>query len=157
LVQFLVPTPAPTADAYLSDLPWLSMTNGWGPVERDRSNGETGATDGRALTINGVQYAKGLGSHAPSDIEYYLGGHCATVTTDVGVDDEKGSRGTVSFEIWADGDKVADSGVMTNAMPAATLTADVSGATLLRLVVTDGGDGVDSDHADWAGTAITCS
>ncbi|MEZ0074770.1 NPCBM/NEW2 domain-containing protein [Planotetraspora sp. GP83] len=154
---FLVPPPPPTANGYLSDLPWLSMVNGWGPVERDRSNGEKGAADGHTITINGAKYAKGLGAHAPSTIEYYLGGHCTTVTTDVGLDDEKGSKGTVSFEIWANGDKVADSGVMTNAMPAKTLTADVSGATLLRLVVTDGGDGVDSDHGDWAGTTIACA
>ena len=31
---------------YLSDLSWGTATNGWGPPERDRSNGEQGATDG---------------------------------------------------------------------------------------------------------------
>ena len=36
------PPPPPTGTEYLSDLPWTSATNGWGPVERDRSNGETG-------------------------------------------------------------------------------------------------------------------
>ena len=49
---------------YLSDLPWTSMINGWGPAERDRSNGELGASDGATLTLNGVTYAKGLGVHA---------------------------------------------------------------------------------------------
>src|SRR5207237_118983 len=48
--------------SYLSDLTWTSMTNGWGPVERDHSNGETGATDGGPLVLNGVTYAKGLGA-----------------------------------------------------------------------------------------------
>ncbi|MEU3504029.1 alpha-galactosidase, partial [Streptomyces hundungensis] len=34
------PVPPPTGLDQLSDLPWTSAVNGWGPVERDRSNGE---------------------------------------------------------------------------------------------------------------------
>ena len=52
------PAPRPSTHA-VSDLPFLSATNGWGPVERDTSNGEQAAGDGRPITINGVQYAKG--------------------------------------------------------------------------------------------------
>jgi alpha-galactosidase len=59
--------------------------------------------------------------------------------------------------MWADGAKVADSGVMTNLMPAKPLQADVTGATLVRLIATDAGDGNNSDHADWANARITCS
>ena len=33
---------------YLSDRTWTSMANGWGPVEKDRSNGEAGAGRWRA-------------------------------------------------------------------------------------------------------------
>lgn len=101
-------------------------------------------------------YGKGLGAHAESAVEYYTGTACETVTADVGVDDEKGAKGTVAFEIWADGTKVASTGVLTNAMPAQPLTADVTGAQVVRLVVTDGGDGIDSDHADWANARLTC-
>ncbi len=72
------------------------------------------------------------------------------------MDDEKGSKGTVAFEIWADGTKAAATGVLTNALPAQPLTADVSGAEVVRLVVTDGADGVDSDHADWAEARLVC-
>ncbi|MEV6907311.1 NPCBM/NEW2 domain-containing protein [Amycolatopsis sp. NPDC051071] len=32
----------------------------------------------------------------------------------------------------------------------------LGGVQVLDLVVTDGGDGVDSDHADWAAAALTC-
>ena len=31
---------------YLSDRAWTTVENGWGPVEKDRSNGETAADDG---------------------------------------------------------------------------------------------------------------
>ncbi|MFJ9895433.1 NPCBM/NEW2 domain-containing protein [Streptomyces sp. NPDC091280] len=142
--------------SYLGDLPWLSTTNGYGPVERNTSNGESAAGDGHPITLGGVVYAKGLGVHAASDVEYYTGKACEKVTADVGVDDEKGAKGTVAFEIWADGTKVASTGVLTNAMPAQPVTADVTGAQVVRLVVTDGGDGIDSDHADWADAQLTC-
>jgi alpha-galactosidase len=155
-VTATVVVPPPSGTSYLSDLPWLSATGGWGPVERDTSNGESAAGDGHPITIGGVQYAKGLGVHAPSDVSFYTGGSCEKVTADVGVDDEKGAKGTVAFEIWADGTKVASTGVLTNAMPAQPVTADVTGAQVVRLVVTDGGDGIDSDHADWADARLSC-
>ncbi|CAM5438302.1 MULTISPECIES: NPCBM/NEW2 domain-containing protein [Streptomyces] len=151
-----VVVPPPAGTSYLGDLPWLSATSGWGPVERNTSNGESAAGDGNPLTIGGTVYAKGLGVHALSDISFYTGEACEKVTAEVGVDDEKGTKGTVAFEIWADGTKAASTGVLTNAMPAQSLTADVTGAQVVRLVVTDGGDGVDSDHADWADARLTC-
>ncbi|MFI1765887.1 NPCBM/NEW2 domain-containing protein [Streptomyces sp. NPDC020800] len=148
--------PPPAGTSHLSDLPWLSAASGWGPVERDTSNGESAAGDGHPITLNGVVYAKGLGVHAQSEVSYYTGKACEKVTADVGVDDEKGTRGTVAFEIWADGTEVASTGVLTNAQPAQPLTADVTGAQVVRLVVTDGGDGIDSDHADWADARLSC-
>ncbi|NUP24590.1 MAG: alpha-galactosidase [Streptomyces sp.] len=151
-----VVAPPPSGTSGLGDLPWLSATNGWGPVERDTSNGESGAGDGHPITIGGVVYGKGLGVHAESAVEYYAGGACETVTAQVGVDDEEGADGTVAFEIWADGSKAASTGVLTNAMPAQPITADVSGAQVVRLVVTDGGDGITSDHGDWAEARLSC-
>ncbi|MFF7754227.1 NPCBM/NEW2 domain-containing protein [Streptomyces sp. NPDC007971] len=148
--------PPPAGTSHLSDLPWLSAASGWGPVERDTSNGESAAGDGHPITLNGVVYAKGLGVHAQSEVSYYTGKACEKVTADVGVDDEKGTKGTVAFEIWADGTEVASTGVLTNAQPAQPLTADVTGAQVVRLVVTDGGDGIDSDHADWADARLSC-
>ncbi|MEU6602674.1 NPCBM/NEW2 domain-containing protein [Streptomyces flaveolus] len=151
-----VVVPPPSGTSYLGDLPWLAATSGWGPVERNTSNGESAAGDGHPLTIGGTVYAKGLGVHALSEVSFYTGKACEKVTAQVGVDDEKGTNGTVAFEIWADGTKAASTGVLTNAMPAQPLTADVTGAQVVRLVVTDGGDGVDSDHADWADAQLTC-
>ncbi|GGS08354.1 alpha-galactosidase [Streptomyces aureoverticillatus] len=146
----------PTGDSALSGLPWLSATNGWGPVEKDTSNGESDAGDGNPITIGGKVYAKGLGVHAESSVEYYAGGACEKLTAQVGVDDEKLLDGTVAFQVWADGKLAASTGVLTNADPARALSADVSGAEVVRLVVTDGGDGIDSDHADWAEPVLGC-
>lgn len=146
----------PTGTSYLSDLPWLTAANGWGPVERDTANGENGAGDGGPLTIDGTVFAKGLGAHAHSDVEFYTGGACTTVSAQVGLDDESGAHGTVAFEIWTDGRKVASTDVLTNAAPAQPLKADITGARTVRLVVTDGGDGIGYDHADWADAKLGC-
>jgi hypothetical protein len=157
-IQFVIPGSAPVGTGALSDARWLEAVNFWGPVEIDLSNGEKAARDGRPISIAGVPYAKGLGVHGPSTVLYYLAGRCTNLTVDVGVDDEKRANraGSVTFEIWADGTKAADSGVVTWQDAAKTLTADLSGAAFARLVVTDGGDGNNSDHADWAAPQLTC-
>jgi alpha-galactosidase len=152
-----VVNPPPGGTSFLSDVPWLRADNGWGPVEKDTSNGEQAAGDGHPITIEGTVYAKGLGAHAPGSIEYYVAGHCSAVSAQVGVDDEKSANGSVTFELWADGDKVADSGPLTVDDAATPLAADLSGAAFVRLVATDAGDGTNSDHADWADAKLTCS
>jgi alpha-galactosidase len=153
----LVPNPPPSGTAYVSDLQWTSSSNGWGPVERDRSNGETGAADGHTITIGGQTYAKGLGAHAPSEVDVYVGGRCASFSSDVGLDDEVGNNGSVDFQVWADGNKVADSGVVRGTDTAKSLTANLTGASFVRLVITDAGNGNTYDHADWAAAQVTCS
>nr|WP_309114316.1 NPCBM/NEW2 domain-containing protein [Saccharothrix sp.] len=141
---------------HLSDLPWTSATNGWGPVERDRSNGEQSSGDGRTLMVGGTTFAKGLGAHATSAVTYYLGAGCSTFRTGVGVDDEVGSNGSVTFEIHVDGKKAADSGRLTGAGSSTTLTVSVTNALELTLRVTDAADGITYDHADWLTPQLTC-
>ncbi|ALC20632.1 membrane protein [Streptomyces pristinaespiralis] len=148
--------PPPTTDAWASDLDWTSATNGWGPVERDLSNGETGTGDGGPLRIGGVVYEKGLGSHAPAKVRYYLGGKCTSFTAQVGVDDVQTTRGTVRFGVVADGTEKVASPVLKAADPAWSLTADVTGADYVELVAGDGGDGNGNDHADWGAARFHC-
>lgn len=149
--------PPPTADAWASDLDWTSAENGWGPVERDLSNGETGTGDGSPMRIGGVAYAKGLGTHAPAKVRYYLGGRCTSFTAEVGVDDAQTARGSVRFAVVADGSEKVQSPVLGAADPAWRLTADVTGARYVELTVTDGGDGNGNDHADWGGARFHCA
>ncbi|QNE74744.1 hypothetical protein F0344_09110 [Streptomyces finlayi] len=148
--------PPPTGDVWASDIDWTSAENGWGPVERDMSNGGQAAKDGTPLTIGGVVHAKGIGSHAAAKIRYYLGGRCTGFTADVGVDDAQVSRGTVTFEVAADGRQVAATPVLRAADPARPLTADVTGAKYVDLIVTEAGDGNGNDHADWGSARFHC-
>ncbi|GAB2630278.1 hypothetical protein GCM10009743_00880 [Kribbella swartbergensis] len=149
--------PAPTGEKWVSDLEFLDSTNGWGPVERDRSNGEDGAADGAPITLDGVQYAKGLGTHAPSSVSVRIGGNCKTFTAKVGVDDEVEDRGKVSFKVLVDGVAKYTSDLLTGTSPTANVSVDVTGGQTLTLQVTDGGDGITSDHADWAEAKVSCN
>lgn len=139
--------------------PLLAARNGWGPIEINRSNGEQRAGDGKTITLNGKTYAKGFGVHAGSEMRYSLqgtGATCTTLTADVGLDDEVGHRGSVNFQIFLDGVKRYDSGKMTGASATKKVNVDLTGARELRMIVTNGGDNIDYDHADWADPRITC-
>ena len=146
-----------TTSVYLSDRSWSSITNGWGPVERDRSNGELGGNDGRPVTVDGVVYAKGLGVHAYSDVRYALNGACSTLSAIIGLDDEVGQSGSVTFQIWTDGALRYNSGVMTGGTAARRVSVDLAGTSELVLIVTDAGDGAAYDHADWADLQASCN
>ncbi|MFE0191172.1 NPCBM/NEW2 domain-containing protein [Streptomyces sp. NPDC058989] len=151
-----VVVPPPSGTAYASELPWLSAANGWGPVERNTSVGERDAGDGRPIGIGGARFAKGLGVHAASEVGFYTGGRCSAFRARVGIDDESGDHGSAGFEVWADGRRVAASGTVTGTDAAHALSAQIAGAESVRLVVTDGGDGIDYDHADWGDARFSC-
>jgi hypothetical protein len=143
-------TPPPPTSRYLSDMNWTSETNGWGPAEKDMSNGEQAAGDGHTMSLNGATFQKGLGVHGASDVHYSLAGAYSTFSAKVGVDDEVGDRGSVVFEVWADGSKLYSSGVVNGASSTEPVLLNVQGRNDLRLVVTNASDGSDFDHADWA-------
>ncbi|MEV5846791.1 NPCBM/NEW2 domain-containing protein [Streptomyces sp. NPDC051985] len=151
-----VPIPAPTGSPFVSDLSFVSAANGWGPVERDTSNGEQAAGDGQPMALRGTPFAKGLGVHADSDVAFYLGGNCSRFTATVGIDDEVAPYGSVSFSLVGDGRTVATTPVLTGGSAGLPLDVDVTGVQELHLVVGDGGDGNAHDHADWGGARVVC-
>ncbi|WP_424950761.1 NPCBM/NEW2 domain-containing protein [Deinococcus sp.] len=148
---------APSGDKFLSDLNPTAATNGWGPVEKDQSNGENAAGDGRPLSIRGVPYQKGLGTHASASLSYALGSSCSTFSASVGLDDEVKGNGSVNFAVYGDGDLLYNSGKVLGTDSAKSVNVSVSGMSVLRLEVSDGGDGASYDHADWGNAKLTCS
>jgi hypothetical protein len=154
-VQVVNP-PTPTGTVDVSDLTFLSSTNGWGPVERDESVGGSNADDGEPLTIDGTGYAKGLGTNSVSDVAVYLGGNCSAFTSTVGIDSEVGD-GTVTFSVIGDGKTLASTPTIRGGTAGTKLTADVTGVQTLHLVVGDAGDGNGDDHGDWAMPTLTCA
>ena len=151
-----IPRAPPAGRSAVSDLPFLSSTNGWGPVERDTSVGEQAAGDGRTITIAGVTHAKGLGTNSISDVQLYLAGECSRLTADVGVDDETGGAGTVTFSVIADGKTLVTTPTVHGRQTAVPVDVDVSGAQVIDLRVGDAGDGNGNDHGDWGTPTLTC-
>jgi alpha-galactosidase len=152
------PAPSSVSSQYLSDMNWTSAISAWGPVEKNTSNGELPAGDGKPLRINGTQYARGIGTHAYSEIHYALGGRCSGMSAVVGIDDEvPNGLGSVSFQVWADGVQLYDSGRVSRGAPALSVAADLSGRFDLSLIVNGADNGIDYDHADWADAKLTCN
>lgn len=141
----------PPGTGWLSDVDPVSARVGWGELGRDQS------TDGNPITIGGVGYDHGLGAHAASEIVYYLGGQCPRLTTDVGIDDEVGDRGSVTFTVVGDGEVLAESAVLTGADGAVSLDVDTTGVTELVLRAGDADGSIDYDHATWAAPQVTCA
>ncbi|MFG2390822.1 sulfatase-like hydrolase/transferase [Streptomyces lavendulae] len=153
------PLPAPpTADSYLSDLPWVSAANGWGPVERDRSNGRKEAGDGPPIAFGGVTYPKGLGVHAPSEVVYHLGGRADRFTALVGIDDfskNQSAAGATRAVVRADGRTLLTTSTLTAATGPVALDLDVRGVRLLHLLVEDANGNSAFDHTSWARARVT--
>ena len=150
-------TTPPAGTTQVSALPASLSASAWGPVERDRSNGEKAAGDGRTLTIGGTTYARGLGVHARSEVRYYLGGRCTSFQAWTGVDDETGTEGSVSLEVWGGGALLASSGVVRGVDTAKRVTANVTGLQYVHLAALPTVDGPRYDHADWADATVTCT
>lgn len=133
---------------------WLDSMN-LNPVEQDFGSAQAGrSVDRNPITLHGQTYAHGVGTHANSVIAVELDGAGLRFTSMVGVDDEKGRQGSVTFTVFGDGKDLADSGVMRGGDPPKLISVDIAGVKRLRLAVGDAGDGIDSDHADWAGAQI---
>ena len=112
--------------------------------------------EGGLLSVDGKTYQHGLGTHAESQLVVPVGGNALSFEATVGIDDEKrGSEASVEFKVWADGRLVASSGLLRKRRRCAHLKADLAGVQVVVLEVTDGGDGISSDHADWADAFFT--
>jgi hypothetical protein len=131
---------------YITELTPKSSRIGWGTLHFDRS------VEGNPLRIGDETFSHGIGTHAVSEIVYDIRdrGFKQFVAL-VGVDKEiSAPEGTVAFQVVVDGKRKFDSGVIGAKDSAMGVAVDVAGARELRLIVTDGGDNINYDHADWA-------
>jgi alpha-galactosidase len=138
----------PPGAMWLDSLDLSPMTQDFGSPHAGRS------VDGHLLTLQGVVYAHGIGTHANSQYSVDLKGAATRFESMVGVDDERSGDGSVTFQVWVDGKKKAETAVMRGGDPAQLLSVDVTGARRLTLTVGDGGDGITNDHADWSGAVL---
>lgn len=138
---------------YLSDLqpasyrhiPYLQLA--W-PYHADRS------ATGAALRAGGQRAWKGLGMHSPARITYDLDQSYRRFAAELAVDDETGGGGSVVFRVFIDDgsgnwtEKAASETVRGGQKPI-TISADLSGAKRISLLVDYSDRGDELDHADW--------
>ena len=136
---------ADTNGVPVSELTPVSAQQDYGSLELNHS------VQGQTLKIGDREFALGLGTHANSEIVYDLGGVCTRFESWVGVDAEMSGyhESSVVFQMFGDGKKLFDSGVMRLATPARQVNVDVRGVRKLALIVTAAGNGINCDHADW--------
>lgn len=135
----------------LSDMPWEAASDGsvQGVPHRDTSTG------GGAMRLNGVASAKGVGVQSSSEIRIALDESYSTFQSDVGIDDEVATGASVTFQVWADDDKIFDSGAMTASSATRHVVCNLRGKTQLRLVTVDNGADPAAAHANWAAARLT--
>ena len=146
----------------LTSLTWELATSGWSSVVKNKS------VSGGTLNIKGVTYANGIGTHAKSVILFALpDGYVrfkATAGLDIGGTSQAGGA-TVEFLVATQDPTVrtvdvtkaiANTGRISRTFQRAgkKISADITGATKLYLVVTDAGDNYNYDHADWIAPTI---
>jgi hypothetical protein len=134
---------------WLDDLAPARAQQGWGEL------GVGGSVGGRSLAIAGRSFSRGLGTHAASELVYELDGDYTNFSAWVGVDDflknhPESPKASVVFQVYVDGTPRFDSGVMKIGEAAKPVQVALAGAQELKLVVTDAGDGISCDHANWA-------
>lgn len=127
----------------LDQLDLTRMKQGWGQPQTNRAIRQS------PLRIAGRKFDHGVGTHAASTIWIEVG-DARRFTAFVGLDDSAGGPGSVEFHVVADGRRLFRSGLMKPGEPARPIDVPLAGARHLLLQVTDGGNGVDFDHADWA-------
>jgi Gpi18-like mannosyltransferase len=102
-----------------------------------------------SLSVQYAFYRHGIGTHANSTQVFDIGRHFSKFSFDYGVDTEAGPRGTVVFEVYGDDKKLFASGSIGRYDLPRHADVDITGVTTLKLVVTDAGNGITDDHADW--------
>jgi alpha-galactosidase len=141
----LVPKHTVAAESYgVETLDLHGVQQGWGDPHANQS------VDGHPLSIGGQKFERGLGTHAVSNLRVAVNGKGQSFSATVGVDDEVGTRGSVTFRVSGDGKKLWESGLLRGGQPAEKVQVDIRGVKTLLLTVGDGGDDMNFDHGDWA-------
>lgn len=134
---------------FLSDIAPISARQGWGTLRMDRS------IDGNGLRVGGRAFAKGLGTHAASEIVYPVIGKLTRFRGVVGVDDEvpvekAGGRAFV-FEVVGDGVVLWSSPALRRGDAGVEVDVALGKSRRLELRVRaePASAGIDWGHVDW--------
>lgn len=109
--------------------------------------------DGRLLRIGDAEFTHGLICHAVSEVVVRLPGPGRRFDAVVGVDANSGG-GSIVFGVTVGDRKVFESAAMRGGAPGIPVSVDLAGQREFTLTAGDAGDGISSDHADWADATV---
>ena len=96
-------------------------------------------------------FEHGVGTHANSECWIVLDGKAKSFSARVGVDDNANNgAASIEFLVFGDGRELWRSGVCKWQDKPRECRVELDGVKILELVVTDAGDNVSFDHANWA-------
>lgn len=121
----------------------------WGQPQVNRS------VLGTPLTVQGVVYERGIGTHSISRMLLDLGGEAVSVSGMVGADDKNLFAQKLQFKVVGDKKELWRSGVMRRGDAPKEFDIDLSGVEKVLLLVEECGDGIMYDHADWLNVKFT--
>jgi len=146
----------------LTSLNWESATTGWGTIAKNKS------ISGGTLNVKGQTFANGIGAHSRSVIFFPIPAGYTRFKAFAGLDiagTNQTGGATVEFAVATQdptlrnvdvNNAIANTGLISRTCQRAgkAVTADITGASKLYLVVTDAGDNYNYDHADWINPTI---
>jgi len=134
---------------YIDKLKPVFATQGYGKLTKNKT------VANRMLSSAYYFFNRGLGTHAVSQVVYNLEGKFRVFESEIGVDTEAIEPATVVFKIVGDGKILYESKVMKKWDKPKHVNLNIKGVNQLVLVVEDGGDGINNDHAGWYNTKLT--
>ncbi len=134
---------------WLDELNIHEMSQDWGSPQAKKS------VDGHRLKIGSREFERGVGTHANSSMLIELNGAAEVFDASIGIDGEMGGRGSVVFRVVGDGRTLFESDVLRGRAEPRVLHVQLERVKRVELIVGDGGDDIDYDHADWADARIT--
>ncbi|MBN2291087.1 MAG: NPCBM/NEW2 domain-containing protein, partial [Pirellulales bacterium] len=147
------PAPKYLADELADHI--VSVTQAWGTLGINTSAYNAPAKPMK-LRIKDKNYNRGLGSHANGEIAVGLFGTFKTFEAEVGIQWQGGKDlASVIFQVYVDGQKRFESGVMREGDAPRKVKVPVEGAVELRLLALDAGDYITCDCANWADARLT--
>jgi hypothetical protein len=111
------------------------------------------AWNGPPISVGGVVYDRGIGTHAWTRMTYLVPKDATGFQVIVGIagSAKECDKASVTFELRDQNNTLLyDSGLVDSTMPPKLVHVSLQGATAITLIVTDGGNGIDCDHANWA-------
>ncbi len=145
----LIVTAAIEDFTYVSDLEWTDAYSGRRRVQKDKSVTQTKLKlwDGTKEVV----YEKGIGTHSYSEVAYDLAGkNFKNFTSSIGVSRDANNKGSVIFKVFVDDKLAYTSNLMNKNTKTEFIKINIEGASRVKLVVEDGGNGSGNDHANWA-------